>query len=239
MKRRLTIILLSFTLLVLLSFGASSSLFIKSNFGISSKTACSVSDALVLQYYEEPDALKAAFGHELTQEQWETIAEIKDVYGDVLFTAPLIAPNVAHPLLQEIQNEMRTKGRKFTFLCGHDSNIGSVLAALGTEDYSLPYTIEKIPIGCKLVFCRWHDKNGNKYCSLDLVYQTTDQLRGVSLLDLNQSPVTVPITLRGLDTVGDRLYAEDAFMARLQEAIGEYDRILEKYATKEDIKTAA
>ena len=204
------------------------------------KTACSVSDALILQYYEEPDALKAAFGHELTQEQWEAIAEIKDVYGDMLFTSPLIATNVAHPLLQEIQKEMLTKGRKFTFLCGHDSNIGSVLAALGAEDYSLPYTIEKkTPIGCKLVFCRWHDKNGKNYCSLDLVYQTTDQLRGVSLLDLNQCPASVPITLRGLDTVGDRLYAEDAFMARLQEAIGEYDKILEKYATKEDIKSAA
>ena len=38
MKRRLTIILLWFILLVLLSFGASSSLFIKNNFGISSKT---------------------------------------------------------------------------------------------------------------------------------------------------------------------------------------------------------
>ena len=158
----------------------------------------------------------------------------------MLFTAPLIAPNVAHPLLQEIQKEMLTKGRKFTFLCGHDSNIGSVLAALGAEDYSLPYTIEKkTPIGCKLVFCRWHDENGKNYCSLDLVYQTTNQLRGVSLLDLNQSPVTVPITLRGLDTVGDRLYAEDAFMARLQEAIDEYDKIIKKYATKEDIKTAA
>ena len=204
------------------------------------KTACSVSDALVLQYYEESDVLKAAFGHELTQEQWEAIAEIKDVYGDVLFTSPLIAPNVAHPLLEEIRKEMQTKGRKFTFLCGHDSNIGSVLAALGAEDYSLPYTIEKkTPIGCKLVFCRWHDENGNKFCSLDLVYQTTDQLRSVSLLDLYQSPVTFPITLCGLDTVGDGLYAEDAFMARLQEAIDEYDKILEEYATKEDSKTAA
>ena len=198
------------------------------------------SDTVGKLNYEEPDALKAAFGHELTQEQWEAIAEIKDVYGDMLFTSPLIATNVAHPLLQEIQKEMLTKGRKFTFLCGHDSNIGSVLAALGAEDYSLPYTIEKkTPIGCKLVFCRWHDKNGKNYCSLDLVYQTTDQLRGVSLLDLNQSPVTVPITLRGLDTVGDRLYAEDPFMARLQEAIDEYDKIIKKYATKEDIKTAA
>ena len=204
------------------------------------KTACSVSDALILQYYEEPDEEKAAFGHELTQEQWEQIAEIKDVYGDVLFTAPLIASNVAHPLLQEIQKEMRTTDRKFTFLCGHDSNVGSVLAALKAEDYTLPYSIEKkTPIGCKLVFCRWHDENGKSYCSLDLVYQTTQQLRNVTLLDLNESPIAVPIKLSELDSVDEGLYEEDAFMARLQEAIGEYDAILEKYTPKEEIQKAA
>ena len=31
------------------------------------KTATQVADALILQYYEEPDELKAAFGHKLTQ----------------------------------------------------------------------------------------------------------------------------------------------------------------------------
>lgn len=197
------------------------------------KTACSVSDALVLQYYEEPDDQKAAFGHELTMEQWEALAEIKDVYGDVLFTAPLVAPNVAHPLLEEIQKELTTDGRKFSFLCGHDSNVGSVLAALGAEEYSLPYSIEKkTPIGCKVVFSRWRDKDGKAFCSVDLVYQTSDQLRGVSLLDLEHSPVIFPIQFNGLKSVSDGLYAEDAFMARLQEAIEEYDTITKEYAPK-------
>lgn len=195
------------------------------------KTACSVSDALVLQYYEEPDEQKAAFGHKLTKEQWEALAEIKDVYGDVLFTAPLVAPNVAHPLLQEIQKELKTDGRKFSFLCGHDSNVGSVLAALGAEEYSLPYSIEKkTPIGCKVVFSRWRDKDGKAFCSVDLVYQTSDQLRELSLLDLKHSPVIFPIKFSGLKSVSDGLYAEEDFMARLQEAIAEFDSITEKYA---------
>lgn len=34
------------------------------------KTACQISDALVLQYYEEPDKEKAAFGHDLTERPW-------------------------------------------------------------------------------------------------------------------------------------------------------------------------
>ena len=206
------------------------------------KTACSVSDALVLQYYEESDSKKAAFGHNLKTEQWEQISEIKDVYGDVLFTAPLVAPNVAHPLLQEIQKELKADGRKFTFLCGHDSNVGSVLAALGAEEYSLPYTIEKkTPIGCKRVFCRWRDKNGSAFISLDLVYQTTDQLRNATILDLNQSPVTFPITLDGIKYADAdcHLYIEEEFMTRLADAIGEYDAIVKEYTSSSETKKAA
>ena len=194
------------------------------------KTACSVSDALVLQYYEEPDAVKAAFGHELTDEQWQQISEVKDVYGDVLFTAPLIAANVAHPLLQEIESELTTDGRTFSFLCGHDSNVGSVLAALGAEDYALPGAIEKTPIGCKLVFCRWRGPDGSSYCTVDMVYETVDQLRAAPLLGLEQHPAIVPIHFAGITPNAEGLYAEADFMNLLQSSIAEYDRIVETYA---------
>ena len=194
------------------------------------KTACSVSDALVLQYYEEPDPLKAAFGHALTDEEWRQISEIKDVYGDVLFTAPLIAANVAHPLLAEIASELRAEGRQFSFLCGHDSNVGSVLAALGAEAYELPGAIEaKTPIGCKLVFCRWRGPDGGAYCSVDLVYQTVGQLRGAPLLDLEHAPAAVPLRFAGLKANADGLYASADFLARLDDSIAEYDRIAAEY----------
>ena len=194
------------------------------------KTACSVSDALVLQYYEEADAARAAFGHTLTEEEWKTISEIKDVYGDVLFTAPLIAPNVAHPLLREIAAEMQQEGRVFTFLCGHDSNLGSVLASLGVTEYDLPETVEKTPIGCKLVFSRWLAEDGSAFWSVDLVYQSTAQLRGLSMLDLAHPPVVFPVVIPGLSRTADGLYAEDALTARLDEAIAAYDTIVADYA---------
>ena len=194
------------------------------------KTACSVSDALVLQYFEEPDPVKAAFGHELSQEQWEQISEIKDVYGDVLFTAPLIAVNVAHPLLEEIASELETEGRKFSFLCGHDSNLASVLAALGAEEYELPGAIEKTPIGAKLVFCRWRGPDGERYCTVDMVYQTTEQLRAASLLDLEAHPATVPMHFSALRLQENGMYTEQDFMALLEDAIAEYDSILADYA---------
>ena len=107
------------------------------------KLANTASDAFILQYYEESDAKKAAFGHDLTLSDWEKIAKVKDVYGDVLFAAPIVAVNVAHPLLVYINDELNADKRKFTFLCGHDSNIASVGAALGIEPYSLPNTIER------------------------------------------------------------------------------------------------
>lgn len=194
------------------------------------KTACSVSDALVLQYYEEADPVRAAFGHSLTEEQWRQISEIKDVYGDVLFTAPLIAVNAAHPLLQEIEAELTADSRVFTFLCGHDSNLSSVLAALGAEDYVLPGAIEaKTPIGSKLVFCRWRGPDGGTYYSVDLVYQTTDQLRGAPLLDLERHPAVVPMRFSGLTANADGLYPAADFLGLLRDSIEAYDRILDTY----------
>ena len=153
------------------------------------KTAFSVADALVLQYYEEPDELKAAFGHRLNFEDWKKISGIKDLGVDVTLTSPLISVNAAHPLLQEIRNEMEADGRLFTFLCGHDSNITSVLAALNVEDYELPNSIErKAPIGCKLVLSRWSDADGKDYWGVDLVYLMPDQLRGMPLLGQDNNP---------------------------------------------------
>ena len=194
------------------------------------KTACSVSDALVLQYYEEADETRAAFGREMSAEDWRTVSEIKDVYGDVLFTAPLIAPNVAHPLLQEISAEMQQEGRVFTFLCGHDSNVGSVLASLGVTEYDLPETVEKTPIGCKLVFSRWQSQDGAPFWSVDLVYQSTAQLRSLAILDLSHPPVVFPVEIPDLTRTEDGLYAEDALTARFTEAVAAYDTIVGDYA---------
>lgn len=141
------------------------------------KMACTVSDALVLQYYEEPDVQKAAFGHAMQDQDWVQVALVKEWYGDALFTAPSVAVNVAHPLLQTMLSELRQKGRVFSFLCGHDSNIGSVLAALGTAEYTLPQTIEKkTPIGAKVIVEKFKARDGVEYADLWLVYASTSQL---------------------------------------------------------------
>jgi glucose-1-phosphatase len=198
------------------------------------KTACQLADALVLQYYETPDATAAAFGHDLSLDQWKTISQSKDFYGDLLFTAPLVAANVAHPLLAEIGDELDAKGRVFTFLCGHDSNVASVLAALDAEDYELPAAIEaKTPIGCKLVFERWANADGDEFGRVRLLYQGVDQLREGTMLSGTESPMSVELSFKGLKKNADGLYAYDDLRTRIADATAEYDRIAKEYSQEE------
>ena len=194
------------------------------------KTGCSIADALVLQHYET-DNRSASFGRNLTDIQWKQISEIKDLYGDVLFTAPLVATNVAHPLLQEIDSELENKNRKFTFLCGHDSNVGSVLAALSVEDYELPNAVERAtPIGCKIVISKWKNAAGEEFISVDLVYQNVEQLRGASVLGDDNHPEIVNLKFKGLQQNADGLYKAKDFESRLHEAIEAYDELVENYS---------
>ena len=188
--------------------------------GGSLRLACQAADALVLQYYEEPDAVKAAFGDTLRWEDWESISAIKDWYSDVLFTTPVVARQVARPLLRTILQELQSENRHFSFLCGHDSNIGSVLSALEAEDYSLPNTIEKkTPIGCKLVIERWEDAEGQVFAALNLAYLSTEQLRNITLLDLENPPMVFPIRLKGLNANADGLYPFETVLGRIASAI--------------------
>jgi len=190
------------------------------------KFANSASDALILQYYEDTDPIQAAFGQKLTNADWEKIAKVKDVYGDVLFTAPIVAVNVAHPLLVYMKDELNAKNRKFTFLCGHDSNIASVNAALEVEEYSLPQSIEKkTPIGSKLVFEKWVDKAGKEFVAVNIVYQTTEQLRNVALLNLETPPVVFSLKLKGLQANADGLYTIESVNDRFDKAIRAYEAI--------------
>lgn len=190
------------------------------------KFANSASDALILQYYEDTDPVQAAFGQKLSNDEWEKIAKVKDVYGDVLFTAPIVAVNVAHPLLVYMKDELNAKNRKFTFLCGHDSNIASVNAALEVEEYSLPQSIEKkTPIGSKLVFEKWVDKAGKEFVAVNIVYQTTEQLRNVTLLNLENRPVVFSLKLKGLKANADGLYSIESVNDRFDKAIRAYEEI--------------
>ena len=190
------------------------------------KTATSVADALTFQFYEMEDARKAAFGHDLTIEDWRKLHTIVDTYTDMLFGTPLLSVHIAHPLIEEIRNELEADGRKLSFLCGHDSNLASVLSALGVEEYLLPNTVEQhTPIGAKLVFSRWLDKKGEAYWTVELVYQNTDQLRGILPLSPANPPERFSLDFRGAEKNADGLIAEGELLSILDNAVNAYDAL--------------
>lgn len=188
--------------------------------------ANSVADALVLQCYETESL--APFGKELTVEQWRAICEVKVVYDDLLFTTHSAAVNLAYPLVSRIREELNRNDRKFMFLCGHDSNLASIGAALGLQFPETKNAFEKhTPIGTKLVFEKWSDGK-DVYVAINLVYQSVSQLHERSLLSLDVPPMVLPVTVNGLSVNSDGLYRFSDLDARFVETIGEYDAIVDE-----------
>ena len=187
------------------------------------KLANSAADALVLQCYETESM--SAFGHELTAEQWRAICGVKEVYDALLFTTHAAAVNIAYPLVSRIREELHHEGRKFTFLCGHDSNLASIGAALGLVYPETQQAMElHTPIGSKMVFEKW--SNGTEeFVAINLVYQPISQLQNRTLLSTEVPPMVLPITIEGLTPNADGLYRLSDLDARMAEAMAEYDAI--------------
>jgi glucose-1-phosphatase len=191
--------------------------------------ANSVADALVLQCYESEDF--APFGHELTIEQWRAICEVKAVYDGLLFTTHSAAVNLAYPLVSRIREELNNSDRKFMFLCGHDSNLASIGAALGLQFPETENALERhTPIGSKLVFEKWSD-GSEDYVAVNLVYQSVGQLQHRTLLALDVPPMVLPVTVEGLTANADGLYRLADLDAHMVKAMAEYEAI-------EDVPTA-
>lgn len=192
------------------------------------KDANMASDAFILQYYEMENARDAAFGRRPSFNEWKDLAFIKEYYGNILFTkAPIISVNISHCMLKRIQSEMLPEGHKFAFLCSHDSMIAAVLAALRVTPYELPNTIEvQTPIGFKLVFEQWietNHPNPEKYIRARLVYQSTEQIRGMKQMDLTNPPMSYDLSFTGLEKTANGMYRYDDFMNHLQKSIQAYE----------------
>ena len=185
--------------------------------------ANSTADALVLQCYESESM--TAFGHELTIEQWRDICEVKSVYDGLLFSSHAAAVNLAYPLVSRIREELNRSDRKFMFLCGHDSNLASIGAALRMQFPETENALERhTPIGSKLVFEKW--SNGTEdFVAVNLVYQAVGQLQGRTLLSLDVPPMVMPVTIEGLAANADGLYRFADLDAHMAATMAEYEAI--------------
>lgn len=125
------------------------------------------------------------------------IGNLKDLYGQVLYSSPSLAKAIGTPLLHLISREMGNQ-RKLTYICGHDSNISILMAALDVCPYELPESLEKkVPFGMKMVIEKW--KSGTKeYGTVTLVYPSTDEIRHLPLLGLSHPPMIYPLHFQGI-----------------------------------------
>jgi glucose-1-phosphatase len=117
------------------------------------------------------------------------------------------------------------------FLCGHDSNLASIGAALRFVYPETQNALElHTPIGSKLVFEKWSDGTDD-YVAVNLVYPKYRQLQNRTLLSLDEPPMVRPVTIEGLTANADGLYRLEDLNNRMAEAMAEYDAI-------EDIPTS-
>jgi len=195
------------------------------------KPAYQVADALLLQYYEEPDAVKAAFGHQLSEADWARLGEFMSTCLQMKQGLPLVAGNINNPLLRELESELRNKDRKFTFFCAHDCTVFGAVSALGAEDYSLPQSIEsRAPIGVKLVFERRRDAAGQAWYRVSLIYRSTEQIRSGEMLTLDNPPLRYDLRFEGVQTNEDGLISEKDLFDLFDRSISVLDELEETYA---------
>lgn len=191
------------------------------------QTINKIAEGLSLQYLETEDDEKACFGKKLSTEDWDRITCFGDLIQQLQFGTHTLGVNAAHQILIELQNEMSQQGRKFTFLCAHDSTVNSVLQALNVADYKTENQIsKKAPMGVKLMINRYKNQAGEEFASVSLVYPTTDQIRHKEMIDLENPPMVVNLDFKGLTKNADGLFKYSDITNRFQEAINEYNNYM-------------
>lgn len=177
-------------------------------------------DALTLQYYEERDDRKAAFGHAMSPADWQAVGRVAYFTLDSFFLTPTYGAVYARPLLAAMEEEMENPRRKFSLFCGHDLNMSTLLPALGVEDYTLSGSIPpKTPLGGKIVISRLKGQDGREYGDLRLVYANVQDIRSLTPLTLEHPAQMYQLKLKGLKANKDGLYRWEDVQKRFREAI--------------------
>jgi len=151
-------------------------------------------DALLMDYYDGKISYSDA--------EMRDVAKVSSILINSDFDRPIGAKVFASPTLTVISDELNTPGRKFSFICGHDSNISNILTAISVEEYTLPKTIEwRVPIASKIVIEKFRGSDDNEYARLSLVYPATAQIVNREMINLDNPPMNVYLKLRGLKAV--------------------------------------
>ncbi|WP_392561999.1 bifunctional glucose-1-phosphatase/inositol phosphatase [Orbus sturtevantii] len=158
-------------------------------------------DAFMLQDYEGFPAGQVAWGRIKSDQDWVTLAKLRNAYIDAAYLQPTLVNRTIKPMLahlnQIMPDQQSTEQAKITLLVGHDTTVGPIIRAMGFNDYTLPEQYEKTPIGGKIVFQRWHNKKSDQdLLKVEYVYQSTKQLRNLEKLTLASPPQRVTLSLK-------------------------------------------
>jgi len=166
-----------------------------------------IADAFTLQYYCAFEQQDIAWGDITSPLQWQMITDIKNQYLNLLFQSPILASHLALPLVEFITALFAEEKHKFNLLVGHDSNIVSLLVALGFQNYQLPEQYEKAPIGSKVLFYRFYDQQTQQYYfKAEYIYQTFEQIHSGQPLDLINPPKHVTLNFADIKANEQGLY---------------------------------
>lgn len=190
------------------------------------RQAVALADAMVMQYYEVPDKIKAAFGHDLTLDEWKAIGKMTDISLMLSYGKPTMAAYCSKLLAQEMLKELDNADRRFTFLCGHDTTVIPFMTAMEADVEKPGVITEGCPIGGKVLLQQLQGKDGQKYVALSMVYASVDQLRERARLDMENPPVISPITLKGVKKNEDGVYALQDVKNRLQGIVEKADAVV-------------
>ncbi|XP_049883868.1 glucose-1-phosphatase-like [Pectinophora gossypiella] len=155
-----------------------------------------VVDNFLMSYYSGMPLKNIGWG-EIQPEMWESLTRISKENQNVRFNTTSLGQHVAKPLLKVMHEVLTNDKLKLTLLVGHDSNINSIIAAIGFKPFDLPNHFERTPVGGKLVFQKLYDKILNRYLlKINYVYQSTEQTRHGMKLSLKSPPKSVQLVLK-------------------------------------------
>ncbi|XP_053607060.1 glucose-1-phosphatase-like [Plodia interpunctella] len=135
-------------------------------------------DVFLMSLYQGHKMEDIAWGKIRTPSDWKILTKITKENQNVRFNGTF-SKHLAEPLLDYMSNLfLNNSAPKLTGLFGHDSNLKTVMSALGFKPYELPRQHELTPIGGKLVFQKWYDVVSDRdLLKVDYIYPSVGHLR--------------------------------------------------------------
>jgi 4-phytase/acid phosphatase len=172
--------------------------------------ASTVSEVFLLEYAQGMAPGEVGWGTIHSGEDWARLLAAHNAQFDLMAKTPYLASRKGTPLMADILGALTQAatgtpafathapaGNRVYLLAAHDTNLANLAGMLGL-DWTLPDQPDDTPPGGALVFSLWRDKASHSdFVSVELVYQSLDQLREMKTLTLAAPPSRLPLALPG------------------------------------------